>query len=80
MTESGGTTSCGTCCYWSELIAKTRCGVLVAVCLSGQGGHTGAYTRADNRCEAWELATDGVIDDPEGGDRARLRSSQFIRP
>ena len=80
MTESSGTTSCGSCCYWSELIAKTRCGVLVAVCLSGHGTHANAYTRGDNGCDAWELAADGAIDDPESKDLAGLRSPQFARP
>jgi hypothetical protein len=64
--ESDG--QCKTCCFWSELIAKTRGGVLVAMCLAASGPRAWRYTRDDANCAAWEKARDGAIDDPEGPD------------
>ena len=61
--ESDG--QCKTCCYWSELIAKTRGGVLVAMCLAANGPRAWRYTRDDANCAEWEKARDGAIDAPE---------------
>ncbi len=55
---------CQTCCYWSELIAKTRGGVLVAMCLAANGPRAWRYTRDDAGCATWEEAREGAIDDP----------------
>ena len=73
MTDSGNATmmTCRSCCYWSELIAKTRGGVLVAMCLAERGPRAWRYTRDDSRCTAWDEAREGAIDDPETGHLAR---------
>ncbi|MCX7166634.1 MAG: hypothetical protein NTV11_10215 [Rhodocyclales bacterium] len=63
--EDATTTTCRSCCYWSELIAKTRGGVLVAMCLAERGPRSWRYTRDDSSCTAWERAREGSIDDPE---------------
>ena len=55
---------CQTCCYWSELIAKTRGGVLVAMCLAASGPRAWRYTREDAGCATWEESREGAIDDP----------------
>jgi hypothetical protein len=65
-------TRCQTCCYWSELIAKTRGGLLVAMCLAADGPRAWRYTRNDADCPAWEEARDGAIDDPDTGELARM--------
>ena len=65
--------TCRTCCYWSELIAKTRGGVLVAMCLAERGPRAWRYTRDDAGCTAWDEAREGTIDDPETGHLARAR-------
>lgn len=72
-TDTTITTTCLTCCYWSELIAKTRSGVLVAMCLAERGPRAWRYTRSSASCAAWEEARDGTIDDPETGHLARAR-------
>ncbi len=71
--KNAKTGACRTCCYWSELIAKTRGGVLVAMCLAEQGPRAWRYTRDDANCAAWQEARDGAIDDPETGHLARAR-------
>lgn len=75
MTDSENVTmtTCRSCCYWSELIAKTRCGVLVAMCLAEGGPRAWRYTRDDASCAAWDEAREGSIDDPETGHLARAR-------
>ncbi len=65
-------TRCQTCCYWSELIAKTRGGLLVAMCLAANGPRAWRYTRDDAGCPAWEEARDGAIDNPDTGELARM--------
>jgi hypothetical protein len=65
--------TCRTCCYWSELIAKTRGGALVAMCLAEQGPRAWRYTRDDTSCTVWDEAREGAIDDPETGHLARAR-------
>jgi acetoin utilization deacetylase AcuC-like enzyme len=71
--KNAKTDACRTCCYWSELIAKTRGGALVAMCLAEQGPRAWRYTRDDANCAAWQEARDGAIDDPETGHLARAR-------
>jgi hypothetical protein len=65
---------CRTCCYWSELIAKTHGGLLVAMCLASNGPRAWRYTRDDAGCQDWEEARDGAIDDPQNGEVARIPS------
>ena len=79
-TNAAPTNACRTCCYWSELIAKTRGGVLVAMCLSAAGPRAWRYTRNDASCAAWEEAREGAIDDPDTGDLARLRLMEETDP
>ncbi len=64
-------TRCRTCCYWSELIAKTHGGSLVAMCLAANGPHAWRYTRDDAGCPRWEAARDGAIDDPQNSEVVR---------
>ncbi len=64
-TERLTDSTCHTCCYWSELIAKTHGGVLVAMCLATNGPRAWRYTRDNSECRAWEEARDGAIDDPK---------------
>ncbi len=73
-------TNCRTCCYWSELIAKTHSGVLVAMCLAANGPRAWRYTRDEVECSAWEKARDGAIDDPETGERTRIDLSGKAGP
>ena len=72
-TNAAATNACRTCCYWSELIAKTRGGVLVAMCLAERGPRAWRYTRDDAGCAAWQEAREGSIDDPETGHLACAR-------
>ncbi len=73
-------TTCRTCCYWSELIAKTHGGELVAMCLAERGPRAWRYTRDDARCPAWEVAREGSIDDLETGHLARARILELSDP
>ncbi len=60
--EKSTDSCCRTCCYWSELIAKTHGGLLVAMCLAAKGPRALHYTRDDAGCSDWEEARDGAID------------------
>ena len=82
MTDSRNVipTTCRSCCYWSELIAKTRGGVLVAMCLADGGPRACRYTRDDASCTGWEEAREGSIDDPETGHLARARILESADP
>jgi hypothetical protein len=71
--NAAATHACRTCCYWSELIAKTRGGVLVAMCLAERGPRAWRYTRDDAKCTAWDEAREGAVDDPETGHLALAR-------
>lgn len=66
-------TRCRTCCYWSELIAKTHGGLLVAMCLAANGPRAWRYTRDDAECQDWEEAREGAIDHPETGGLAQTQ-------
>lgn len=69
-------TRCRTCCYWSELIAKTHGGLLVAMCLAASGPRAWRYTRDDAGCPAWEEARDGAIDSPQNDHVIRMDLSE----
>lgn len=56
------THECRTCCHWSELIAKTRNGVLAAVCLNSASPRAWRYVIESHGCEHWVEATDGAVD------------------
>lgn len=53
---------CSTCSYWSELIAKTRSGVLMAMCLNDSSPKSWRYVRDAHGCPGWVEATEGAID------------------
>jgi hypothetical protein len=55
--------TCRTCCYWSELIAKTSGGLLVAMCLAERGPRAWRYTRDGADCTTWDEVRKGAIDD-----------------
>jgi hypothetical protein len=65
---------CRTCCYWSELIAKTHGGLLVAMCLAANGPRAWRYTRDDAGCPDWEEARDCLIDAPQNEEAAGMRA------
>ena len=69
-------TRCRTCCYWSELIAKTHGGLLVAMCLAASGPRAWRYNRDDAGCPAWEEARDGAIDSPQNDHVIRMDLSE----
>ena len=60
------TRNCGSCRYWSELVArKEGAGPLEALCLSQLGPLGGQYTREAQACGSWARNTAGAIDCPE---------------
>jgi hypothetical protein len=70
--EKSTDSRCRTCCYWSELIAKTHGGWLVAMCLAADGPRAWRYTRDDAGCPDWEKARDGAIDNPQNNELVRM--------
>ena len=45
-------TTCGTCMFWSERIAKSEgCGPIEALCLSECGPHRQKYIKETHTCE-----------------------------
>ena len=44
---------CGTCRYWSDLLAKTNNGVVVALCLSSKGSRKNEWVDSTDSCEAY---------------------------
>lgn len=69
--------SCGSCRYWSEMIARAGAGTtnpagdVEALCLSATSSESGKYKVAGDRCDAWASnELHGAVDAPEhaGGD------------
>lgn len=48
--------TCGTCRFWSELVAEARGTVLRALCEHPVGPKAGQMTREHERCSAWTEA------------------------
>lgn len=55
---------CGTCYYWSEMIAKADHAGVSAICLNQSVGRHGDYTVDGYVCPGWQRNVDGAIDDP----------------
>ena len=63
---------CGTCRFWSEMVAQAiGNGPMEALCLSQTGTKAGRYTTARASCEAWKSGHYGAVDSPPNyGERA----------
>jgi hypothetical protein len=63
---------CGTCRFWSEMIARAYgAGPIEALCLA-EGPKGGKYTRETATCSAWKSGHYGAIDSPPNyGEYAR---------
>lgn len=70
--RNGAPNTCGSCRFWSEMIAKSEGGGPVqAMCLAESGPHSGHYTTGRDSCASWKHGELGAIDapaDPEEGD------------
>ena len=56
---------CGTCRYWSEMLAQSvGGGPIEAVCLSQAGSRAGKWVPEYCTCEAWAENTYGAVDIP----------------
>lgn len=64
---------CRTCCYWSELIAKTHGGLLLAMCLAANAPRAWRYRCDDAGCLVWEEVRNSAIDDSDTGEMARMQ-------
>lgn len=63
--REGRPKTCGSCRYWSEMIAKAEGGGPVkALCLSAGGEFAGKYTTTSRTCAVWQSGHLGAIDDP----------------
>jgi|GEM_PF-1153763 len=64
MRTFGETKDCAGCRFWSEMIAKSEGGPVVAMCLENNGPMRGKYTGARQTCAAWKSGHYGAVDDP----------------
>ena len=65
----GDTQDCKGCRYWSEMIAKSQGGEVVALCLAQRGRNPAAifsseYTASWQTCPAWASGHLGPVDEP----------------
>ena len=57
--------NCGTCRFWSQMIARASGGGPVqAMCLGAGGPLNGKYTPAYGHCSGWKHDDLGKVDDP----------------
>lgn len=55
-------TTCGSCRFWSDLLAEVKDNHVVAMCLCPTQQQR--YRGEREKCPAWAVATFGAVDDP----------------
>lgn len=64
--RDGAPRTCGSCRYWSEMLAKAVGGGPVqAMCLAREGELRGKYTTERGTCKAWASGHLGAVDTPD---------------
>ena len=61
---------CECCRFWSELVAKSKPGGIVALCLNSKSEFKGKYKLGSASCNQWASGHHGAVDDPEIGEKA----------
>ena len=60
----GETQNCKGCRFWSELIAKSENGGVVAMCINSKSSEKGKYKANHQACDNWASGHYGAIDSP----------------
>jgi hypothetical protein len=57
---------CGSCRFWSEMIADAINGEVQALCLNLKSPFRQKFRTAVQRCNAWKDGSHGAVDSPDG--------------
>ena len=60
----GKTKNCKGCRFWSEMLAYSDGGPVMAMCLSDTGSRANQYTLGFATCESWKSGYFGAVDEP----------------